>query len=339
MNPHQPVAARGLTTNDVAALAWRDAWRLQARNHPWMTGGLGLALLAVAWLLASGIRQGLSGGGEPLRLAVLGGLAGFGATAVGALAGDTSTSGPQYQMAQQNRWVLTEIRDSQRDGSGALAVVMTLQRRSVSLPCGRTEREDQFDNITSAGDNEAVGSARNCASMPCDPNASSPDTKQTKLNIYQVGTGNDQPIATIILRPVLGKMSGARIGIDHYPLFVQAMVRRGSAAYLLIEQDFKAKYPAATKEYVDSFTTAGTYIDTHRRDAIRIARQYMNIDEKVFEQSLNHDVSYSDLRLKRGEVEKLQKYSLELGLLKKPVNLDTLLDTSLVKASPMKGAK
>ena len=20
----------------VAALAWRDAWRLQARNHPWM---------------------------------------------------------------------------------------------------------------------------------------------------------------------------------------------------------------------------------------------------------------------------------------------------------------
>ena len=79
MNPHQP----------VAALAWRDAWRLQARNHPWMTGGLGLALLAVAWLLASGIRQGLSGGGEPLRLAVLGGLVGFGATAVGALAGVT----------------------------------------------------------------------------------------------------------------------------------------------------------------------------------------------------------------------------------------------------------
>ncbi len=117
---------------------------------------------------------------------------------VGALAGDTSTSGPQYQMAQQNRWVLTEIRNSQKDGSGALAVVMTLQRRSVSLPCGRTEREDQFDNITSAGDNEAVGSARNCASMPCDPNASSPDTKQTKLNIYQIGTGNDQPIATII---------------------------------------------------------------------------------------------------------------------------------------------
>lgn len=72
---------------NVAALAWRDAWRLQARNHPWMSAGLGLALVAVALLLSAGIRDGLSGGGEPLRLAMLGGLAGFGATALGALAG------------------------------------------------------------------------------------------------------------------------------------------------------------------------------------------------------------------------------------------------------------
>lgn len=72
---------------NVAALAWRDAWRLQARNHPWMSAGLGLALAAVALLLSAGIRDGLSGGGEPLRLAMLGGLAGFGATALGALAG------------------------------------------------------------------------------------------------------------------------------------------------------------------------------------------------------------------------------------------------------------
>ena len=64
----------------VAALAWRDAWRLQGRNHPWMTGGLGVALVAVALLLAAGARASLAGGGEPLRLAMLGGLAGFGAT-------------------------------------------------------------------------------------------------------------------------------------------------------------------------------------------------------------------------------------------------------------------
>lgn len=91
MTQHQTAAAPGLALADgnVAALAWRDAWRLQARNHPWMTGGLGLALVAMALLLGAGIRDGLSSGGEPLRLAVLGGLAGFGATAIGALAGVT----------------------------------------------------------------------------------------------------------------------------------------------------------------------------------------------------------------------------------------------------------
>ena len=89
MNPHETASGLALADGNVAALAWRDAWRLQARNHPWMTGGLGLALAAMALLLGAGIRDGLSSGGEPLRLALLGGLAGFAATAIGALAGVT----------------------------------------------------------------------------------------------------------------------------------------------------------------------------------------------------------------------------------------------------------
>lgn len=108
---------------------------------------------------------------------------------------------------------------------------------------------------------------------------------------------------------------------------------------LVINPSFKKQYPAATKEYVESFTAAGRYIDANRREAIKIARQYMNIDEKVLEQSLSLDVSYGDLRLKRGEVEQLQKYALELNLLKKPVNLDSLLDLSLVAAPARKGKK
>ena len=72
MNQHETASVQGLALADgnVAALAWRDAWRLQARNHPWMTGGLGLALAAMALLLGAGIRDGLSSGGEPLRLAL-----------------------------------------------------------------------------------------------------------------------------------------------------------------------------------------------------------------------------------------------------------------------------
>lgn len=71
----------------VAGLVWRDAWRAQVRRHPWMTGGLALSLGAVALLLLAGIMEGIAGGGEPLRLAVLGGLSGFAATALGALMG------------------------------------------------------------------------------------------------------------------------------------------------------------------------------------------------------------------------------------------------------------
>jgi NitT/TauT family transport system substrate-binding protein len=108
---------------------------------------------------------------------------------------------------------------------------------------------------------------------------------------------------------------------------------------LVLNPAFKKKYPAASREYVDSFTAAGKFIDGHRGEAIRIARQYMNIDEKVLQQSLDHNVTYSDLRLKRNEVETLQKYSLELGLLRKPVNLDALLDVTMVKSAAKKGNK
>ena len=108
---------------------------------------------------------------------------------------------------------------------------------------------------------------------------------------------------------------------------------------LVINPAFKKRYPAAAREYVDSFTAAGRFIDANRREAIKIARQYMNIDEKVFEQSLSIDVTYGNLQLKRSEVAQLQKYALELNLIKKPVNLDSLLDLTLVAAPVKRGKK
>lgn len=99
---------------------------------------------------------------------------------------------------------------------------------------------------------------------------------------------------------------------------------------LVFNPDFIKAYPAATKEYVESFAVAGKFIDTNRKEAISIARKYINIDEKVFEEALSHDATYSDLHVKRDEVEQLQRYALELNLLKKPVNLDQLLNLSLL---------
>lgn len=108
---------------------------------------------------------------------------------------------------------------------------------------------------------------------------------------------------------------------------------------LVINPAFKKQYPEAVREYVASFASAGKFIDANRKEAIAIARKYMNIDEKVFEAALNHDATYGDLHLKRNEVEQLQQYALELNLLKKPVDLDRLLDPTLLPATASKGSK
>lgn len=107
---------------------------------------------------------------------------------------------------------------------------------------------------------------------------------------------------------------------------------------LVFNPAFIKAYPAAVEEYVGSFAVAGKFIDGNRKEAIGIARKYINIDEKVFAEALSHDATYSDLHVKRDEVEQLQRYALELNLLKKPVNLDQLIDFSLLPAGA-KGKK
>lgn len=106
---------------------------------------------------------------------------------------------------------------------------------------------------------------------------------------------------------------------------------------LVINPAFKKQYPAATREYVISFAAAGKFIDTNRKEAITIARKYINIDEKLFAEALSHGASYSDLHIKREEVEQLQRYALELNLLKKPVDLDQLLDPTLLAPAVAQG--
>ena len=62
------------------------AWIDQARTHPWTALGLAVASLAVLLLLLASTWQVLTGTAEaPLRLGLLGGMAAFGATALGAL--------------------------------------------------------------------------------------------------------------------------------------------------------------------------------------------------------------------------------------------------------------
>jgi len=65
---------------------WRATWWAQAHSHPYTSAGLALALATVLWLLAASLwRLALGEADAALRLGMLGGLAGFAATAAGAL--------------------------------------------------------------------------------------------------------------------------------------------------------------------------------------------------------------------------------------------------------------
>lgn len=108
---------------------------------------------------------------------------------------------------------------------------------------------------------------------------------------------------------------------------------------LVINPAFKKEHPEAVREYVTSFAAAGKFIDANRSEAITIARKYMNIDEKTFALALSHDATYGELQLKRNEVEQLQRYALELNLLKKPVDLDRFLDQTLLAPAASQGKK
>ncbi|WP_296264460.1 ZIP family metal transporter [Pseudomonas sp. UBA6562] len=61
-------------------------WRQQALSSPWLSAGLGLSLLAILFLLGASIYNAVNGEhADNLHLAALGGLSGFGATALGAV--------------------------------------------------------------------------------------------------------------------------------------------------------------------------------------------------------------------------------------------------------------
>lgn len=77
----------GVQMHDVECgeISMRSAWLAHAHSHPYVALGLASASLAVLWLLAASIYGAFYGEGSAyLRFALMGGTAGFAATALGA---------------------------------------------------------------------------------------------------------------------------------------------------------------------------------------------------------------------------------------------------------------
>lgn len=84
------------TTQTTPHLSWLALWRCHFRQHPLVAGGLGIALLSAMVLLLQTLLQASSGTmAQGVRYALLGGLAGFVATSLGALPALVVRSLPQ----------------------------------------------------------------------------------------------------------------------------------------------------------------------------------------------------------------------------------------------------
>src|SRR3546814_9083281 len=75
-----------MDNSQAVSASFFDAWLVQARAHRYVALGLLVALLVVVWLLLGSGIEAFSGENRVfLGYAALGGTAGFGATALGAL--------------------------------------------------------------------------------------------------------------------------------------------------------------------------------------------------------------------------------------------------------------
>lgn len=99
---------------------------------------------------------------------------------------------------------------------------------------------------------------------------------------------------------------------------------------LIVGSEVKERNPAAVRELVESLVEAGSFIERDRTSAIKIALEYMKIEEAAWRKSFELGISYADLKPKPKELVRLADYLQELKLTQAGVQLDRILDDSYV---------
>ena len=167
------------------------------------------------------------------------------------------------------------------------------------------------------------------------------------LALSKVGL-QDEDVKKVEMAPPDMMAALARGEIDAYVVaepFAAAAVVQGVGSPLLRDQDiwpdspccglvlreeFIKGNPPAASRLVSALVKGGRLLDRDRAQAQALAERYLGQKKEMLQESLPW-VSYSDLTPRADELQKLQGYLLELGLVKTPVAVSDLIDDRYAK--------
>ncbi|WP_276355041.1 ABC transporter substrate-binding protein [Cohnella caldifontis] len=101
---------------------------------------------------------------------------------------------------------------------------------------------------------------------------------------------------------------------------------------LVMRSDFISANRDAVQAFVNAYVEAGRKAEAKDEEDKRILKTYMNVDDKVLDQSLQW-IKYDDLRLDEKSYDTLRDYLAEMGLSQNPPSFADFVDNSFIDAA------
>lgn len=102
---------------------------------------------------------------------------------------------------------------------------------------------------------------------------------------------------------------------------------------LVVHEDLIREHPEIVRDLVRGIAKSGAWAETHRAEAAKLAAPYYRQDERVLNYVLTSDpkrVSYLQLTPTDADLQQIQDQGLKMGLLKKSIPMNELIDRSFV---------
>ena len=102
---------------------------------------------------------------------------------------------------------------------------------------------------------------------------------------------------------------------------------------LIVHEDLIKSHPEIVEDLVRGISQSGAWAETHRAEAAKLAAPYFRQDQRVLNYVLTADpkrVSYVKLTPTDEDLQKIQDMGLKMGLLKKRIPMNELIDREFV---------